>query len=81
MRRVIASVKVNGKDCGILWQDPYVVDVTDVLKAGANDLEWDVDAWHYHPFATRGSMDAGGLLRPAEQGFIASARRLQCGHC
>jgi len=36
---VMASVKVNGKDCGILWHAPYEVDVTDVLKAGANDLE------------------------------------------
>ena len=36
---VIASVKVNGKDCGILWHAPYEVDVTGVLKAGANDLE------------------------------------------
>jgi hypothetical protein len=36
---VIASVKVNGKDLGILWHAPYDVDVTNVLKAGANDLE------------------------------------------
>ena len=36
---VIAQVKVNGHDCGILWHSPYVVDVTDQLRAGANDLE------------------------------------------
>ena len=36
---VIASLKVNGKDCGLLWHAPYEVDVTGILKSGANDLE------------------------------------------
>ena len=36
---VIAEVKVNGKDCGILWHPPYEVDITEMLQAGANDLE------------------------------------------
>jgi len=36
---VIAQVKVNGQDCGILWHAPYEVDVTDRLQAGANELE------------------------------------------
>ncbi len=36
---VIAEVKVNGKDCGILWHSPYEVDVTEMLQAGANELE------------------------------------------
>lgn len=36
---VIAQVKVNGQDCGILWHSPYVVDVTDKLQAGPNELE------------------------------------------
>jgi hypothetical protein len=36
---VIAEVKVNGKDCGILWHAPYEVDVTEVLQAGTNELE------------------------------------------
>ena len=33
------EVKVNGKDCGILWHSPYEVDVTDMLQAGMNELE------------------------------------------
>jgi len=36
---VIAQVKVNGQDCGILWHSPYEVDVTDKLQAGTNELE------------------------------------------
>lgn len=37
--QVIARVKVNGKDLGILWKPPYRVDVTSALKAGGNTLE------------------------------------------
>lgn len=36
---VIAQVKINGKDCGILWYDPFQVEVTDALKPGDNELE------------------------------------------
>ncbi len=35
---VIAQVKLNGRDLGILWKPPFSVDITDVLRAGANDL-------------------------------------------
>ena len=36
---VMAEVKLNGKDLGILWKSPYRVDVTDALKKGENKLE------------------------------------------
>ena len=36
---VMAGVKVNGRDLGLLWKQPYCVEVTDVLKPGANTLE------------------------------------------
>ena len=36
---VMASVRVNGKDLGTLWKQPYSVEVTDALKPGANALE------------------------------------------
>ncbi len=35
---VMASVTVNGKDLGTLWKPPYRVDITDAVKAGANQL-------------------------------------------
>jgi hypothetical protein len=36
--QVIASVSVNGKDCGIAWKRPYQVDITGALKPGDNTL-------------------------------------------
>jgi len=36
---VMAAVKLNGKDLGILWKPPYRVDITDAVKAGTNMLE------------------------------------------
>jgi hypothetical protein len=35
----LAEVSVNGKPLGIVWKTPYRVDVTDVMKAGANTVE------------------------------------------
>jgi len=36
---VIAEVKVNGRDLGILWKAPYLVDITDSVHDGDNDLD------------------------------------------
>ena len=42
----LASVTVNGKPLGIVWHAPYRVDVTAVLKPGANTLSVTViNAW------------------------------------
>ncbi|ARN56184.1 glycosyl hydrolase [Sedimentisphaera salicampi] len=35
---VAATVKINGKNLGVLWDSPYVVDVTNILKKGKNEL-------------------------------------------
>ncbi len=40
--QVMASVRLNGKDCGIVWKPPYRVDITDALKPGKNELEIEV---------------------------------------
>jgi hypothetical protein len=36
---VIASVRVNGREAGTVWKEPYRLDVTDFVRAGANTLE------------------------------------------
>jgi hypothetical protein len=36
---VMAEVKLNGKDLGILWKPPFRVEVTEAVKAGENTLE------------------------------------------
>jgi len=36
---VMAEVRLNGKDLGILWKPPYRVDVTGTLRPGENVLE------------------------------------------
>ena len=35
----LAEVRVNGKDCGVLWKEPFRVDVTDAVHVGTNHLE------------------------------------------
>jgi hypothetical protein len=36
---VIAQVKVNGKDLGILWKAPFCVEITEAVKRAENRLE------------------------------------------
>jgi len=37
--KVIAELKVNGKNMGILWKAPYQTEITNALKPGENTLE------------------------------------------
>jgi hypothetical protein len=37
--QVMAEVKLNGRDLGVLWKPPFQVDVRDALKPGRNKLE------------------------------------------
>jgi hypothetical protein len=38
----IATVRLNGKDCGIIWTYPFRADISPALKAGMNKLEVEV---------------------------------------
>ncbi len=43
----IASVRLNGKDKGILWTSPFRVEITDALRSGENRLEVEVtNSWY-----------------------------------
>ena len=37
--QVMARVKLNGKDLGVLWKPPYRVEITDAVNPGENHLE------------------------------------------
>lgn len=37
--KYIAQVKVNGKEAGIVWTDPWSVELTGKVKSGRNELE------------------------------------------
>ncbi len=39
---VIAQVRLNGKDLGILWKPPYRADITELVRPGANHVEIEV---------------------------------------
>jgi hypothetical protein len=43
----IATIKINGIDCGTLWTAPYRLDITKALKKGENKIEISVtNTWH-----------------------------------
>ncbi len=43
----IATIKVNGIDCGTLWTYPYVADITKAIKQGENKIEIEVtNTWY-----------------------------------
>jgi hypothetical protein len=37
--QVIARVRLNGKDLGVLWKPPYRTEITSLAKVGDNDLQ------------------------------------------
>jgi hypothetical protein len=37
--QVLASVKLNGCETGVVWKSPYALDVTDAVQRGRNRLE------------------------------------------
>jgi hypothetical protein len=37
--QVIAEVRLNGRNLGIVWKAPYAVDVTSAIRPGKNTLE------------------------------------------
>src|SRR5262249_15437151 len=40
--REAATVRVNGRSAGTIWMPPYRVDVTDLIRDGANRIDVDV---------------------------------------
>jgi hypothetical protein len=40
--KCIAEVRLNGKDFGVVWTDPWSVELNGAVKAGKNELEIEV---------------------------------------
>ena len=38
----LARVRLNGKDLGVAWKAPYVIEITQAVTTGANRLEIDI---------------------------------------
>ena len=38
----VAEVFINGKSAGILWKEPFKLDITELVKSGRNDLQIEV---------------------------------------
>jgi len=68
----IAQVRLNGKDLGIVWTEPWKIDLTAAVKAGRNNLEIDV----VNTWVNRLIGDAG---RPKEKRFTKTNVALQEG--
>src|SRR5258705_10624792 len=90
--REIAEVSVNGKAGGVAWKAPYVVDVTDAVKPGANSLTIKVtNLWpnrligDAQPGATKHAWTAMDVLAPDDpvallgRGWEADSKLLPSG--
>ena len=43
----MATVKINGIDCGTMWTQPFTTEITKALKKGINTIEIEVsNTWH-----------------------------------
>ena len=43
----IATVRVNGRDCGVIWTAPYQADISHAVKVGNNTIEIELtNTWH-----------------------------------
>jgi hypothetical protein len=40
--QVMAAVRLNGKDLGVLWKPPFRIEITEAVRRGTNALEIDV---------------------------------------
>jgi hypothetical protein len=68
--RVMAQVKLNGEDLGILWNPPFRVDITAAVSPGENELEIVVaNVW--------ANRLIGDMLLPAEKRFTQGGGKLE----
>lgn len=69
----VARVRVNGRDCGIAWTDPYRVDVTEAWRAGENEMEVEVAVPWRNRLIAEAENPTGELFAPMTQVFAPGA--------
>lgn len=47
----LCELKINGKDLGVIWKPPYVIEITDVVIEGLNPVEIEVTNTWYNRLA------------------------------
>ena len=63
----IATIKINGIDCGTLWTKPYTLDITKAVKPGENKIEIEVtNTWHNR-------LIGDSMLKPEERTTFTTA--------
>jgi hypothetical protein len=77
----IAQVRVNGQSLGVVWTDPWSVDLTGIAKPGENKLEIDVtNLWVNRLIGDAGLPEEKRLTKtharrlPTDQGRLAHLR-------
>lgn len=75
----IARVVVNDVDCGVAWTEPFRVDATPAVRAGANTIEIEVATpWRNRLIAEAGRA-SGEIFAPMTQVFEPAAEPLPAG--
>ncbi|RIA43793.1 concanavalin A-like lectin/glucanase superfamily protein [Hephaestia caeni] len=76
---VLSSVTVNGKDLGVTWKEPYRVDITDVVHAGANSVSLAVtNLWANRMIADAALPEEGNFVDaewPVGERFSADGKK------
>jgi hypothetical protein len=66
---IAAEVILNGKNAGILWKPPFVIDVTDQVVAGTNELEIRVtNQWTNRLIGDQSLKDTSGYYNGSRPG-------------
>jgi hypothetical protein len=81
LAKYIAEVRVNGQSLGVVWTDPWAVDLTGIVKPGENKLELDVtNLWVNRLIGDAGLPESQRLTKtharrlPTDQGRHAHLR-------
>ena len=74
--REAATVFVNGRRAGTIWAPPYRVDVTELLRAGANDIRIEVYNTAVNQLAEGGRLpDVEAVTRALRAAIPVAGRR------